>query len=83
MRMFPSRSVSLVVLLAAFVVISLTAFIVPFIIGYIRELFLVLSGRKEFIFSKVTVYATCMVGYLALLLLNYSGHSQVYFGFAS
>ena len=83
MRMFPSRSVSLVVLLAAFVVISLTAFIVPFIFGYIRELFLVLSGRKEFIFSKVTVYATCMVGYLALLLLNYSGHSQVYFGFAS
>lgn len=80
---FPSRAAGLPALLLFFVLMSLTAFAVPFIIGYIRELFLVLSGRKDFSLSKVTVYASCMVGYLALLLLNYSGHSQVYFGFAS
>ena len=81
--LFPSRTMGLPALLLCFVLMSLTAFAVPFIIGYIRELFLVLSGRKDFCLSKVTVYASCLVGYLALLLLNYSGHSQVYFGFAS
>ena len=81
--LFSTRIASLAGLLVALLLISLTAFTLPFIIGYLRELWLVLSGRKDFSFSKVTVYASFMVGYIALLVLNYSGHSQVYFGFAS
>ena len=77
------RSITLLVLLAVFTLFFFTAFIVPFIVGYIRELILVLSGKKDFCFSRITVYASCLVGFLALLILNFSGHSQVYFGFAS
>lgn len=71
------------VVLIAFTVIFFTAFLVPFIIGYLRELMLVLTGRREFIFSRITVYAVCMVGFLSTLLLDFSGHSQVYFGFVT
>lgn len=81
--LFSNRMISLAAVLVAFLLMSLTAFTVPFILGYLRELFLVLTGRKEFSFSKVTVYASCMVGFIALMVLNYSGHSQVYFGFAA
>ncbi len=81
--LFSNRALSMVAVLAAFVLISLTAFTLPFILGYIRELWMVLSGRKDFSFSRVTVYASCMVGLIALMVLNYSGHSQVYFGFAA
>ena len=71
------------VLLAVFTVCLLTAFFLPFVIGYIRELILVLIGRKEFDFSRVFVYAAVLVGYIAMLLLNYHGHSQIYFGFVT
>lgn len=71
------------VLMAAFVITFLMAFIVPFIVGYIRELVLVISGRKEFFFSKVTVYACCLVGFISMMLLNFAGHSQVYLGFVT
>ena len=70
-------------LLAAFVLCLLTAFFLPFVIGYIRELFLVLSGRKEFDFTRVVVYAAVLVGLIAVLILNYHGHSQIYFGFVT
>lgn len=69
--------------LVAFTVIFFTAFLIPFVVGYLRELVLVLSGRKEFCFSRITVYAVCMVGFLSTLLLDFSGHSQVYFGFVT
>ena len=71
------------VLLAAFTVCLLTAFFLPFVIGYIRELFLVLTGRKEFDFTRVVVYAASLVGFIAMMLLNYHGHSQIYFGFVT
>ena len=77
------RSAALLVLLCVFTVFFFTAFLVPFAVGYIRELVLVIPGKKEFSFSRVSVYASCLVGFLALMILNFSGHSQVYFGFAS
>ena len=77
------HSAALIVLLGIFIVFYLTAFLFPFIVGYLRELLLVITKRKDFIFSRVTVYACCMVGFLGLMLLDFSGHSQVYFGFAA
>ncbi|MBR2706540.1 MAG: hypothetical protein IKE74_04780 [Mogibacterium sp.] len=74
---------SWLLLFAVFAVFFFTAFFLPFIAGYVRELFLVLTGRKEFVFSRVTVYALCTVGFLGLMLLNFNGHSQVYFGFTA
>lgn len=59
------------------------AFLVPFAVGTIREIVLVLSGKREFAVERVTVYACAIVGYVALLIFDYSGHSQVYFGFVS
>ena len=73
-------SVRLAIVMAVFIAFFLTAFFVPFCIGYLRELFVVLTGRKAFEPAKVLVYAECAVGFVAMFLLNYSGHSQVYFG---
>ena len=58
----------------------LTVFFVPFCIGYIRELVLVIAGRKPYDPARVLVYAECAVGFIGMMILNYSGHSQVYFG---
>ena len=71
------------VLLGAFTVCLLTAFFLPFVIGYLRELFLVLTGRKDFDFTRIVVYAAALVGFIAMMLLNYHGHSQIYFGFVT
>ncbi len=71
------------VLLGVFTVFLLTAFFLPFVCGYIRELFLVFTGRREFDFTRVLVYAACLVGYITLMVLSYHGHSQVYFGFVT
>ena len=68
-------------LLGVFTIFMLTAFFLPFVIGYIRELALVLSGRKEYDFSRVLLYAVFLVGFAAMLVLNFNGHSQIYFGF--
>lgn len=73
-------SVRLVIVLMVFIAFFLTAFLLPFCIGYIRELALVLTGRKPFEPARVLVYAECAVGFIAMFILNYSGHSQVYFG---
>ena len=75
--------VRLGVMLLVFVAFFTTAFFIPFCIGYLRELILVLSGRKAFEPAKVLVYAEFIVGFVAMFLLNYSGHSQVYFGLVS
>lgn len=66
-----------------FMVFLLTVFVIPFIIGYIREFFLIVTKKKEFNFIRISVYAAALIGLLGLFLLNYSGHSQVYFGFVT
>lgn len=72
--------VRLGIVLIVFMMFFFTAFFLPFCIGYVRELVLVLSGRKEFNFTRIIVYAAAAAGFIALFILNYSGHSQVYFG---
>lgn len=74
--------IRLPIVLAVFMVFFLSVFFLPFCIGYIRELILVLSGRKEYRPEKVLVYAEFAVGFILMFLLNYSGHSQIYFGLA-
>ena len=73
-------SVRLLAVLVVFVMFYLTVFFVPFCIGYIRELVLVIAGRKPYDPARVLVYAECAVGFIGMMILNYSGHSQVYFG---
>lgn len=70
----------LAIILLVFLIFMFTAFFLPFAIGYIRELFMVLTGRKEFDFTRVTIYAASLVGLILMFILNYSGHSQIYFG---
>lgn len=72
--------VRLAVVLIVFIAFMLTVFFVPFCIGYIRELIMVLSGKKPFEPHRVLVYAACLVGFILMMIMNYSGHSQVYFG---
>ena len=72
--------VVLLAILLVFAIFFLTAFFVPFCIGYLRELYLVLFGKKPYELIKVMIYAACAVGLIAMFFLNYSGHSQVYFG---
>ena len=71
------------VLLGVFTIFLLTVFFLPFVIGYIRELVLVCAKKKAFDFTRVFVYAATLVGFIAMLLLNYHGHSQIYFGFVT
>ena len=68
------------IMLLVFAIFFLSIFFVPVCIGYIRELALVLTGRKEYEPGKVLVYAEFAIGFIAMMLLNYSGHSQIYFG---
>lgn len=77
------KLIRLGLILVAFMIFFLTAFFVPFCCGYIRELFLVLTGRKEYNFTRILVYAAFLVGLIAMFIFNYSGHSQVYFGLVS
>jgi len=74
------KIIRLLIILAVFMLFFLTIFFVPFCIGYIRELLMVLSGRKEYRLEKVLVYAEFMVGFILMFILNYSGRSQLYFG---
>ena len=78
-----SRALQGVVLLGAMMVFLFTAFLIPFFVGYARELILVLSGKKEFVFSRVVIYAAALVGLICMLVLDFAGHSQVYFGFVT
>ena len=70
----------LVAVLIIFMAFFFTIYFVPFCAGYIGELILVISGRKEYKPAKVLVYAECLVGFIAMMVFSYSGHSQVYFG---
>ena len=73
--------VRLGVVLLVFMIFMLSAYFLPFCIGYIRELILVLSRKKDFDYTRIVVYAAALLGLGAMFILNYSGHSQVYFGF--
>lgn len=72
-----------ILLLAVFMLFYLTAFLIPFVVGFIRELILVFRGEKQYKIERVTIYASSFVGIIAMLILNYNGHSQVYFGFVT
>ena len=78
-----TKIIRLFMVLTVFMAFFTTAFFVPFCLGYIRELVTVLTGRKEYEPARVLVYAECFVGLVAMFMLNYSGHSQIYFGLVS
>jgi len=69
------------VLIVVFVIFMLTAFFLPFVIGYIRELILVLAGKKDYYFPRIVVYACFLVGFIGMMVLRFHGRSQIYFGF--
>lgn len=71
------------VVLVLFMIFMLTAYILPFTIGYIRELILVFSKKKDYDMTRVIVYAAFLIGLIAMFFLSYGGHSQIYFGFVS
>lgn len=73
-------SVRMLTVLVLFLVCFFTAYLLPFAVGYLRELVLVLRGLKGFDFAKISIYASALVGFIAMMLLRYTGHSQVYFG---
>lgn len=76
-------AVRLPVVMVVFMVFYLTVFFVPFCTGYIRELILVLSGRRVYMPADVLIYAECAAGLTAMLIFHYVGHNQVYFGIAA
>lgn len=72
--------VRMAIVMVMFGIVFFTIYALPFVIGYLRELVLVVTGKKDYDFTKVTVYASAFVGFAAMMLLRYTGHSQVYFG---
>ncbi len=75
----PSK-IRLICILLVFAVSFFTIYLLPFTIGYLRELVLVLQKRKDYDFTRVSVYAAAIVGFVLMMFLRYSGHSQIYFG---
>lgn len=78
----PSIMIYLVLLLMLGITFY-TIYFLPAVIGYIREVFCVLSGRKEYDFARVTVYAAFLMGIVLMSILKYNGRSQIYFGITS
>ena len=74
------NSIRFAAVLFVFMVFMLTAFFLPFCIGYIRDFILIISKKKPFDFTRVVIYAAITVGTAAMFILNYAGHSQIYFG---
>ena len=70
----------LAVVFGLFLVVFFTIYLLPFAVGYIRELVMVIRGQKDYDFARITIYACALVGFIAMMMLRYSGHSQVYFG---
>ena len=68
------------VVFGVFMMFFFTVFFVPFCIGYVRELFLVLSGKKGYDPVRILVYAMAFVGFAAMMMLHYTGHNEIYFG---
>lgn len=75
------RSLRLVAILSVFAVSIWGTFFLPLVIGYLRELWLVLTRRKEYDLPYVVIYAAIFVGMVPFMVMSYSGHSQIYFGF--
>lgn len=69
----------LAIIMAVYLAFFFSAFLLPFFIGYIRELVLILGKKKPFNFTRVVIYATAFVGLVMSLILRYTGHSQIYF----
>lgn len=68
------------VVMLAFAAFFFTTFLIPFCMGYVREVYLVLSGKKAFCIDRVLVYALALVGFICLMIFDFTGHNQVYFG---
>ena len=77
------KIIRLAVVLTVFAISFFTIYLAPLILGYVREFALTVTGRKEYNFARVTIYAVFLVGVLSMMLLSYSGHSQIYFGLPS
>lgn len=69
------------VLILVFTFFMLTTFFLPFVIGYVREFIYVITGRKDFYFPRIVIYACFLGGYIAMMILRFNGRSQIYFGF--
>lgn len=72
--------IRLAIIFALFSLLFFSIYFLPFVVGYIRELVLVIRGYKEYDIARVTVYASSLVGFILMFLLRYEGHSQIYFG---
>ena len=68
------------IILLVFFISFFTIYFLPVIIGYLRELVLVLRRRKNFDFARINIYASFLVGLILMMFLSFSGHSQIYFG---
>lgn len=75
--------VRLIAILTVFAITFFTIYTLPLAVGYLRELVLVIGKKKDYDFARVTVYAAFLIGFVMMMFLRYSGHSQVYFGTAS
>ena len=72
-----------IALMITFLISFYSVFLLPFVIGYVKEIILVLRGKRDYNLPRIMVYATCMVGMLAMLLLYFEGNSEIYFGLVS
>lgn len=72
--------IRLLMILLVFALFFFSAYLLPFAIGYLHELVLVITRKKAFEFSKVSIYAASVVGFVMMMFLKYTGHSQIYFG---
>lgn len=75
-----TKPARLMIVLAVFAAFFFTAFLIPFFAGCLRELILVLTGKKEYIPARILVYALALVGFAAMMLFSFTGHNQIYFG---
>lgn len=75
------KMISLAIIMVVYLMFFWTVYFIPVVIGYIREFVLVITGRKDYDSPRIFIYAAIFVGMVLLMLLNYSGHSQIYFGF--
>lgn len=76
-------SFRILIIFALFCLSFFTIYLFPFVIGYIREFIMTVRGDKEFDISRITVYASTFVGFFLMMILRYTGHSQIYFGTVS
>ena len=70
----------LISILLVFTASFLTIYTLPFVIGYLRELYVTFTNKREYSVARVSADACAVVGFVLMMFLRYSGHSQVYFG---